>query len=294
MKDIVFLILLQSKNDEQLAGIVIESLRTFGGVLSDAPIWVFVTEPDRVLKVLPHMDGIERFPIRIDADFPSYPFAVKVYACSKAEALAGMEIRSLVWLSLDCLIINPPLLFNLDETAEVPKAYAAFRPVHHRNIGSLASEQVDSYWGTIYQTLGVDQMPHKIISYADGQTLRPYFNSHCFSFKPALGLGQAWWHSFQTLVKDQHFQSTSCCGNLNKTFLHQAVLSTLVAKIFPWDRVRILPPEYNFPLNLLDEISDDKKPKTLNQLVNVVYEDTFPWGKIRIEEPLLSWLRNHL
>jgi hypothetical protein len=72
------------------------------------------------------------------------------------------------------------------------------------------------------------------------------------------------------------------------------VLSTLVAKLLPWERVRLLPPEYNYPLNLLQEIPPERRATTLNRLVNAVYEDAFPWGEIEIEEPLRSWLREHM
>ncbi len=294
MSGLIFLLSFQTKKGERLAGNVIESLRTFGGVLSDSPVWVLVIGANRTAKVLPGYEGIERFPVIFDTDFPSYPFAEKVYACAKAETMVGPHISSLVWLSLDCLIINPPLLFNLGKFSDFPPADAAFRPVHHRNIGSLASDPLDFFWGGIYKTLKVDQMPHTIKSFADEQILRPYFNCHCFAFNPALGLGQSWWQSFQTMVTDENFQSTACGDDLHKIFLHQAILSTLVSKLLSWGSVRLLPPEYNFPLNLLDELSKDNKPKKLNTLVNAVYEDAFPWGKIEIEEPLHSWLKQHL
>ena len=287
----LFLVLFRSEAGEQQARIVIEGLRAFGGPLAGCPVWAFVLDPARARHVLPGLKGIDRIPLVLEGDCPPYPLAEKVYACARAEALAGPEIRSLVWWSLDCLVIKPPLLFDLGPAAGVPLADAAFRPVHHQNIGSLASEPMDSYWQWIYQALQVGQMPYTTESFADGRMLRPNFNTHCFAFNPAAGLARAWWEHFKALASDQAFQTGPCRDELHQIFLHQAVLSTLAAKLLVWDRIRLLPPEYNYPLNLLADLPPDRRVTTLNSLVNAVYEDAFPWTQIEIQEPLRSWLR---
>ncbi len=284
-----FLMMFRSAKGERLARVVIQSLRTFGGPLRDCPVWAFVLDPDRVSHALPDLESVHRFPLDIGEAIPRYPFAQKVAATAQAEAMAGPEGRTLVWLSLDCLIINLPLLFILGQTSDV-----AFRPVHHRNIGARADDPLDDFWRGIYQTLEIDAMPHTVESYVDGQPLRPYFNTHCFAFNPTMGLGRAWWDYFKAMVADQAFQAGACRDDLHKIFLHQAILSTLVPKMLDWARVRLLPPTYNYPLNLLDEMPPDLRVPTLNSLVNAVYEDAFPWDKIEVEEPLRSWLRARL
>ncbi|MFN2165061.1 MAG: hypothetical protein ACK2U9_02230 [Anaerolineae bacterium] len=284
-----FLAMFRSEAGERLARTAIESLRTFGGPLRDSEIWAFVLDPERVSHALPGIEGIHRFPLAAEAGCPPYLFAEKVYACAQAEAMAGSEIRSLVWLSLDCLVINPPLLFDLGAEYDV-----AFRPVHHRNVGSLAREPLDDFWRGVYRALEIDEMLYTVESFTDGQTLRPYFNTHCFAWNPATGLGRAWWAQFKAMVADEAFQASSCRDEPHQIFLHQAVLSALVAKEVPWGRVRLLPPEYNYPLNLLSDMPLDRRAPTLNSLVNAVYEDEFPWGEIEVQEPLRSWLREHV
>jgi hypothetical protein len=294
MDSICFTILFRSEAGERLARIVIESLRAFGGPLRESPVWAFVMDPERAPRVLPGLDGVQRLPLVLDTDCPPYPFVERVYACARAEEMAGPEIRSLVTLSLDCLVINPPLLFDLGVRSSAAPADAAFRPVHHRNVGSLAHEPADPYWQGIYQALGMEEAPYTIESFADEQILRPYFNTHCFALNPAASLAGAWWAHFKAMVAQPAFQAGPCRDQLHKIFLHQAVLSTLVAKQVPRERVRLLPPEYNFPLNLLDEMPADLRPPKLNGLVNAVYEEAFPWKGIQVEEPLRAWLRQRL
>lgn len=285
-----FLLMLRSEAGERMARVVIESLRAFGGPLCDSPIWAFVLEPERVLHALPGLEGVHRFPLVLEQNAPPYLFTEKVYACARAEEMAGADFRTLVWLSLDCLIVNPPLLFDLDPLPGIPSADAAFRPVHHRNVGSLADGPLDDYWQGIYRALDVRDMFHTVESFADQQRIRPYFNTHCFAFNPAVGLGRAWWAHFKAMVTDEAFQTGPCRDELHKIFLHQAILSTLVASRLDWEQVRLLPPEYNYPLNLLEEMPSDRRAPVLNNLINAVYEEAFPWNKIAIQEPLHSWL----
>ncbi len=285
-----FLIMFRSEAGERQARSVVESLRAFGGSLRECPVWAFVLDPGRVSDALPGLEGLHRFPLALEEGCPPYPFAEKVCAFARAEEMAGPEVRSLVWLSLDCLVINPPLLFDLGPAAGTAPADAALRPVHHRNIGSLAHEPLDGFWQGVYHTMGIDDMPYTVESFVDRQTLRPYFNTHCFALNPALGLGRAWWAHFREMIADRAFQAGPCSDATHQIFLHQAILSTLVVKMIARERIRLLPPKYNYPLNLLEEMPSELRAPALNTLVNAVYEDAFPWGQIEIHEPLRSWL----
>jgi len=292
--DSCFVTMVRSEQGEQLARVVIEGLRIFGGPLRDCPVWVFVPDTGRVSQVLPDLEDVHRLPLTLEVGCPPYPFVEKVYACARAEEIVGPEVRSLVWLSLDCLIVNPPLLFDLAPSPDASGADAAFRPVHHRNIGSLAEEPLDDFWQGVYRALEVEGMNHAVESFVDREMLRPYFNTHGFTLNPELGLARTWSDRFMTLITDEVFQAGPCDDALHKIFLHQAILSTLVAQRLDWARMRLLPPDYNYPLNLLDEIPPSRRAATLNDLVTAVYEDTFPWGEIEVKEPLLSWLRRRL
>jgi len=289
MNDIRFLLLWRTEAGEKLARIVVDSLRTLGGPLRDGRVWAFVLGERDMPPTLPGLEGVECFPLAVEASCAAYPLAEKVYACARAEEMAGPEIRSLVWLNLDCLIVRPPLGLDLG-----PGCDAAFRPVHHRNVGPRAGEPLDAYWRGIYRAVGLEDVQHTVESFVDGQTLRPYFNTHCFAFNPAAGLGRAWWAHFKALAMDRAFQEGPCRNELHQIFLHQAVLSALVPRLLAWERVRLLPPEYNYPLHMLDEMPLEQRAPALNDLVTAVYEDAFPWHKIEVREPLGPWLRKRL
>ena len=287
-----FFILVTSFEGEKHARFLIESLRTFGGDLCACPIWVFLPNRERVSSLYTDLEDVHVFPIAVEEGFSRYYFTYKVHTCASAEEMAEGEFRSLVWLSPQCLIVNPPDHFDL-----APDMDAAFRPVHIRNVGLPVEAPLDSYWRKIYQTVGVKDPTYSVESFVDQQALRPYFNSHIFSINPARGVLRSWLTYFKRMIADQAFQSGPCQDEVHQIFLHQAILSALLPKLLAWERIRILPPEYSYPLHLHHEVPEVRKPDSLNDLVCPVYEDTYRFpdtlNGLEVLMPLKEWLIKH-
>ena len=283
-----FFTLVGADQQERHARLFIESLRSFGGRLSHCPVWVFCSNPTHVPGTYRDLEDVHLVPLAIEDEL-CYYFATKVYACARAEEMAGPSVRSLVWLSPECLIVNPPTLFDLRPTFD-----AAFRTVHHKNVGSLAKEPLDDFWKAIYRTVGLDDAPFTIESFIDLQQIRPYFNTHCFSIHPVRGICRVWWEYFKSMISDQTFQSRSCRDELHQIFLHQAILSAVVAKELDREQIRLLSPEYSYPLHMHHQIPGTRRAQTLNGLVCLVYEETRPVDAIEVREPLRSWLIEHM
>jgi hypothetical protein len=171
---------------------------------------------------------------------------------------------------------------------------AAVRPVHMRNVGLPPEEPVDAFWRGIYTACGVEEMRLTVNAFVDGQRLRAYFNSHGFALRPSLGLCQRWYTLFERLVNDQDFQAEACADEPHRVFLFQALLSALLATAIAPQRLRILPPSYNYPYNLHERVSPEQRPAALNELVTFTFEgrSIHPQavGDIEIREPLRSWL----
>jgi len=282
-----FFTLVGSAEEEANARLLLASLRAFGGTLGDCVAWVFALDPDRV-SALSDMEGVSCLPLDRDPEL-RYPFAAKVQVCAQAEALAAEEFCSLVWVSTQCLIVNPPVLFDLG-----PSFDAAFRPVHIQNIGSLASEPLDNYWSGVYRAVGIDDTLRSVGSFVDSRELRPYFNTHLFAIDPSQGLCQTWLQLFRELVADTVFQSGPCQDELHRIFLHQAVMSALVTKRLEWQRISLLPPEYSYPLHLHLEVPPARRSHSLGDLVCPVYEGAYRYpatlNGLPVQEPLKSWL----
>lgn len=257
--------------------------------MSHCPIWLFEADPQRApCDGLKDLD-VRVIPLTVPDTVKHYWFAGKVYACARAEELANSGVRSLVWLSPDCLIIKPPLLFDLAPTFNV-----AVRPVHIRNIGLGATEPLDDFGGKVCETVGVQDIQTTVESFVDAQHIRAYFNSHVLAVNPSKGVFRRWFESFKSLVCDQEFQSSSCRDERHQIFLHQAVLSALIVTLLDPERIRTLPPEYSYPYNLHQRVPLDRQALALNDLVCIAYEDRSldpnVVNDVDIDEPLRSWL----
>jgi hypothetical protein len=282
-----YITLISSQVEARQVKLLIESLRKFGGRLGDFPVWIFFTDM-KFSESFSDYGEIKLFQLEMEPVFRQFPLADKVLACAKAEEMAALaDVQTLVWLNPDCLIFNPPGLFMLGEQYD-----AAFRPVHIRNVGSLASEPLDGYWQCIYQVVKVDNVPYTVESFVDAQTIRPYLNTHCFSINPAKGILQAWRAYFSTLLLDKEFQENYCNDALHQIFLHQAVLSALVMKLIEQKRIMWLPAEYSYPLHLQEKLPVSKRVQFLNNLVCMVYEEEILLDEIDIQEPVLTWLKS--
>lgn len=285
---IIYITAISSQVEAHQVSLLIKSLRRFGGRLGEYPVWLFCTDM-KFSEGFSESDSLKLFHLKTDSPFRDYPLAEKVFACAMAEEMAVLSgTQTLIWLNPDCLIFNPPALFVLRDQYD-----AAFRPVHIRNVGSLANQPIDGYWQRVYEVVRVNQVPYTVESYVDEQTIRPYFNTHCFAIDPARGILQAWRAFFITLLMDKEFQDEYCQGELHQIFLHQVVLSALVMKSIQQKRLLMLPPEYSYPLHLQEKLPITKRVKSLNQLVCMVYEESTLLDGIEIQEPILSWLKEN-
>jgi len=285
----VFLTWVHSLRQRRCVQVLVESIRAYGGALSRCPVWLYEANPQEVpcgdLEGL----GVRVLPLHVPDTVRGYILASKVCACAQAESLASPEMQSLVWISPECLVVRPPVLFELGAALD-----AAVRPVHIRNVGLPATDPPDDFWRGVYDAVGVPDVQSTVVSFCDAQHIRAYYNSAAFAIKPSAGLLTRWFDRFEALVCDQAFQAKACRDELHQIFLHQAILSALVATQLDPERVRTLPPDYGYPYNLHGSVPPDRRARSLDELTCVIYEertiDPRKISDIAIGEPLRTWL----
>jgi hypothetical protein len=290
---VIFFTKISSPEEKIAAKLLIESLRTFGGALSDCPLWIFNSDPEKNPLDDLAAANVQVLPLAVPDVLRRYPFGSMVSACARAEQLAPAGTTALVWLDPTLLVFQPPLLFDLGSDFD-----AALRPVHIRNVGLPPGEPLDAFWGGIYAALGVTDVSLTVTSFIDRQVLRAYFNSHALAVRPSLGLFRRWLDLFEMLLGDQAFQAAACGDDLHRIFLFQALFSTLVAATLDPRRVRILPESYNYPYHLHQRAAAAQRVKALNDLVIFCNDDLPPHPDTvtdaEIREPLRSWLAERL
>jgi hypothetical protein len=276
--------------------VLIESIRTFGGAFKDAPIRVYV--PERVLKTQ------DRF-VKKFADFDAevrtcdapaavleFEYARKVFAAAKAEAEAKGVAPVLVWMDDDTVVLADPRELVLSKG----KSFA-YRPVMHRNIGSLYAEKPSEFWSRVYHVLAVPPaaaFPMKTV--ADGETIRAYFNAGLLAVRPERGIMKKWSESFAVLCGDPGMVEMCRKDEKLHVFQHQAALAGAVLGFLGRGEMVELSDDYNYPLFFKQMYGATKEFDSLVNVVTLRYESYFEhpapdWDKeLKGPPEQISWL----
>lgn len=271
-----------------------ESIRSFAGDYSDAPIWVLVPQ---AVEEMPaeNKDQFAALDVRlqafeIDGNARQFPFASKVYASAAAESLADGQSEILVWMDRGSLVIQEPRQMLLKRGKKL-----ACRPVDHILIGSPYDQPLDPYWEFVYQSCGVkvdDIFP--MITSADQIKIRPYINAGMLVVRPEIGLLRNWRDTFQRLYQDSRLMDFYQQNRLYEIFTHQTILAGSILSTLKQTEIEELNHLVNYPLHMHSQYPSDRRPEYMDDLVSFRYETIFDdpdWGTAYpVKEPLKSWL----
>jgi len=289
---VVFATVVLTPYQERAAALLVESIRTFGGEFNQAPIYVAVDNPDTLPCTGSRERGARVIRLELDEAARAYPFAAKVYAAAQVERMVATAARTLVWLDAETLVLAPPTDLDLDG----PQVVAA-RPVFLLNtVGLPVDQPVDHFWSAIYEAAGADPAAvPAVVSLVEDVAIRLYINCGIIAFRPGRGICREWAKTFGALASDEAFQRSACADARHRIFLHQAVLSAVVAaRTRPAER-RWLPPGYVYPLHLHNRLPIEKRAHRLNDLTCMIVESLWEEAAgvsrvMPVEEPLRSWL----
>jgi hypothetical protein len=289
---ITFATFVSDEADQFCTRLLIDSLRAFGGTMSQFRFMVFCSDQKLDAKII-SCENVDFFTLKGKNQEAQYYFADKVRAWAQAESYAKEHFDTLVWIDPVCLVANPPTLFTLDIDT-----LAAFRPVHIRNIGQLFRSELDQFWRSIFSQCQVPEPLFPVISFIDGQEIYPYFNTHCFSITPKMGVLEKTLGHLNILNSNQEFMNSCCSDKLHKIFLFQSVLAVTLLKETIENQIRFLPPDYSYPLHLIDKIPPELAINKLDDLTVMVYEEKSilenSLSKLKVSLTMRQWLENYI
>ena len=277
------------------AALLLASLRRFGGPLADAPLIVVYDESLREQVAALARPGLSLVPLALPAEARGYPYAYKAYAAAQAEALVAEAAATLTWLDAETLVVAPPLALAL-----APQHAVAVRPVFLRNAIGLAPDQpVDVFWAAILADNGLEAARLPVVeTEVDRQQVRAYFNCQVVPVRPGLGLFREWARQMSVRLADGDYQRRACADGLHRVFLHQAVLSAIIAARTSPEQWRWLPRECGYPLHLHDRLPEAQRPRRLDALSVVLHENVIDqpgaFDGIEVDGELRAFLDDQL
>jgi len=297
MKPIIFSMAVFPGKPEQEASLFVKSLRKFGGIYQDARVLLLAPQgmalTPSVVKTLEDLDCEFVF-TAVEAEWLNFPFAAKTMLSGVAESLVDGKTSFLVWIDRDSLIIQEPKALVLP-----PEKIFGYRPVDHKNIGSLYDAPTDNFWQLIYEKIGVsEEMLFPIKTSIDQVVIRPYVNAGMLVVRPEAGLLRQWGTAFSDIYSDLSFVPFYNQNILYKIFIHQAVLAAVLNKYLPQAAWMELPREVNYPLHMHKNLPENQKPEDINQLITARYDTFFEdknWQQvISLSLPFGPWLLENI
>lgn len=275
-----------------------ESIRDFGGAISSQPIWFFAPRVGTNLssETESRFEGldVEIIPFEMDKEVLRFPFTGHAEAAALAESKAMENTRLLAWLAPNTLVLREPSDFLPAHGKQL-----GYRPVHHKLLGLLYDEPLDSFWELVYNHCEVSEsriFPMK--PHVEDEPIKPYFNAGLLIVRPERRLLGTWCNSFLEIYKDPMLFDLYKKDQRYAIFIHQAVLTGVLIASLRRDEMFELPAEYNYPVHLYNEDETKSKPESLENCVTLRHE-TFhkdpDWAKkLQLSDELKQWISDRL
>ena len=297
---IVFATFAGDEHELSNALLMAESIRTFGGAYSKAPIWVYgpaglaaehSAAPGKAASL-----GVEVRAGSAPEDAAWFYYSAKVYAAGLAEAEADGKTAILAWLDEDTIMLQEPGEFILPAAKTL-----GYRPVMHRNVGVTYGEPLDGFWARVFEKLGVpDSTAFPMVTPADGDTIRPYFNAGCMVVRPGRGLLRKWGDCFSVVYRDSVL-TAMCREDVKKRiFIHQVALTGAILAHLEAREMAELSDRFNYPIFFQQMFEAKREFNDITGVVTFRHESYFkkpmPDWHLRLKGPAdrISWMREHL
>jgi len=258
LSDLAFLICVERGRLESESVLLVESIRTWAGSHSQAPIYAFSPrrgmEPDAETVARLRDLGATHVDETLVERFAEIPIFNKV--ASSAWAERELDHETLVFTDSDCVFLNQP-----DELLEGDWV-AALRPVDRRIAGSRGKGKNEPFWRKMYAELGVRSEP--FVETTVGQMpIRAYWNSGLIAARRSAGLFGAWERALVRLFDAQIVQKRW------PQFMDQLSWAGVTADVH--DQIRILSAAYNYPLPHRQAVAPAAQGLALAELVHLHY-----------------------
>lgn len=275
-----------------------ESVREFGGSLSESRIQMYYPEYDKQLSqnFIDRMSNlnVELIPFQLDLEVLRFPFTAHAHAAALAETKNLGKTEILAWMASNTILLREPKDFLLSKSIAL-----GYRPVHHTLLGLRYDEPLDPFWTKIYEICNVPSenifpmQPH-----VEEFLIRPYFNAGILITRPERQLFQNWRDTFFNAYSDDSFQEFYKDDNRYAIFIHQAILSAVILAMLKKEELLELPHNYNYPVHLFNEDKSDNRPISIDECITFrhegFYKDVDWMNKIPAQETIKQWLNEHL
>lgn len=278
--------------DERESLLLARSIRRFGGIYADAPIWILIPRgrspfSEKTQAAFQQLE-VNLVPFEVPDPVLNFPFGGKVFAAGMAESRVEGGGGLLAWMDSDTFVLREPREFLIPDNISL-----GYRPVMLKNISSLYDEAVNEFWRIIFETCGTPEtniFPMETTS--DKVIIRPQFNAGLLVVRPGRGLLRAWAENFAASYEHPTLDKYYGEHILYKIFVHQSVLSATLLAMLKREEMQDLGPDVNLPVFL--EAEREEAVTSLRYDDFKFFSEPDWESKISLDEERMAWLREQI
>jgi hypothetical protein len=288
--NLAFLACVEPGKLEHQTILLCRSIRTFGGLYRDAPIYVFQPRTgadlsDGTLDVLRQLE-VTHIREALNTDFADHGTLNKVFVCAYAER--ALNEPNLVFLDSDTVVIAEPKELDLPVGTDI-----AVRPADSTSLNSRGpADFIDAYWQRVFKDRALPRVP--FVETELGRRVRAFFSAGLIAVRREAGVFREWEDDFRQLMY-RGLIPDDLVGRMDEV----ALVATVVRR---FARSRLLGVGYNYLIYRRPIMIPALRFLQLSQLVHVHYRFAFyKQGFLRSVRPpfdvdcsILKWLEQFL
>jgi len=296
---IIFVTYAEHPRQLYCARVMIESIRTFGGDYKDVPVWLYVTgqlhkEATETLQKFASLN-VEIKTCQAPEEALWFSLANVVFMAAQAETDAETRAAVIAMLGSDTVVLQAPDEFVLPGGISL-----GYRPVFHRNINPLFSEPLDDYWTRAYEIMDIQKSTvFPMVTPADDDTIRPYFQAGCLVVRPEKGIFRKWKAQFTALYSDSLIRKMSEQDIKLRIFTFQAALTGAILNNLERAEMMQFSDRINYPVFFREMFGAKRDFHDITNATTIRYEHFFDdppdgWDK-QLTGPAdrIAWLKEH-
>jgi len=204
--------------------------------------------------------GVKQITFDMPMEYASIPYVDKMFAAAAFEAICEEEY---IWMEVDSYFFKP---LEYRKSTEI-----YVNSVDKRNIGDVFGDERSEIWLQLFQYFGIPDIYPFMITRVTKERIYPYYNVNMVLINQNRALFKTVKEAICILLSYDKIQKLIQTSELNKTYLHQAVFTCAVLKLYN-KSVKPLPYAVNYPLYLHE---NTPTPVPFADIISIRYHDYF-------------------
>ncbi len=295
---IAFVFIVESGDLENKAILLGESLRKFFPSTTEVPI--YAVRPRKGKEISENTKsrfknlGISYIYDPVNVVWRNLPFANQAYGSALVEDKLKDDVEVLAYLDADIVCLKYPVNLYMSADKQIlvtpvdvfsggAAKYGESLPVNFKFSYEINNINAKNLW--------------PILTKIDRIEIYPCFNSGFIAVRPEIGIFRKWRETFEISARRGYF---GIVNPFSQAFFYtdQVFLASTILSKLERNEIGVLDNSYNFPLNLVQKISNNEGKIDLKEIVFLHYHHSFydmEWTKFfNFDEAEISWLTSKL